>query len=262
MKSITEFYKAKERREKITFISTYDYWSARLCEEAGIDGILVGDSLSMVVQGNDSTLPVTIDEMIYHSKAVRRGAPNTFVVVDMPFMSYHVSVEEAVRNAGRVLKETGANAVKIEGGSQMAEVVKKLVSVGIPVMGHIGLTPQFVNQLGGYKVQGKTYQDRDKLKEDALSLQQAGCFSIVLEAIPSSLAKEITDSLTIPTIGIGAGPDTDGQILVFHDLVGMFEKTPKFVKRYAEVGRMIKDALVRFSSEVKDGKFPSKEYEY
>lgn len=262
MKSITEFYKAKEKGEKITFVSTYDYWSARLCEEAGIDGILVGDSLSMVVQGNDTTLPVTLEEMIYHSRAVRRGAPNTFIVVDMPFMTYHVSVEESLRNAGRVLKETGANAVKIEGGVQMAETVSRLVSAGIPVMGHIGLTPQFINQIGGYKVQGKTDKDRNRLKEDALSLQQAGCFSIVLEAVPSSLAKEITESLNIPTIGIGAGSDTDGQILVFHDLIGLFEKTPKFVKRYAEAGKIIKEALVKFSSEVKDGKFPSKEYEY
>lgn len=262
MKSITEFYRAKERGEKITFVSTYDYWSARLCEEAGIDGILVGDSLSMVVQGNDTTLPVTLDEMIYHSKAVRKGAPSTFIVVDMPFMTYHVSAEEAVRNAGRVLKESGANAVKIEGGVQMVEVVSRLVSAGIPVMGHIGLTPQFINQLGGYRVQGRTDQDRKRLKEDALSLQQAGCFSVVLEAVPSDLARDITDSLTIPTIGIGAGPDTDGQILVFHDLIGIFEKTPKFVKRYAEAGSIIKEALTRFSSEVKDGKFPSKEYEY
>lgn len=262
MKSIIEFYKAKEKKEKITFVSTYDYWSARLCEEAGIDGILVGDSLSMVIQGNDTTLPVTLDEMIYHSKAVRKGAPNTFIVVDMPFMTYHVSVEDAIRNAGKVLKETGANAVKIEGGMHMAELVSKLVSVGIPVMGHIGLTPQFVNQLGGYRVQGKTEEDRKKIKADAIALQQAGCFSIVLEAVPSTLAKEITESVNIPTIGIGAGSNTDGQILVFHDLIGIFDKTPKFVKRYAETGKLIKEALQKFSSEVKNGEFPSKEYEY
>lgn len=262
MKTILEFYKKKEKKEKITFISTYDYWSAKLCEEAGIDGILVGDSLSMVVQGNSTTLPVTLDEMIYHSKAVRNGAPNTFIVVDMPFMSYHVSLEDAVRNAGRVLKETGANAVKIEGGSQMAELINRLVSVGIPVMGHIGLTPQFINQLGGYRVQGKTEEDRKRLKDDAVALQQAGCFSIVLEAVPSSLAKEITESLTIPTIGIGAGSYTDGQILVFHDLIGIFDKTPKFVKRYAEVGKVIKQSLQKFCLEVRNGEFPSREYEY
>lgn len=262
MKSIVDFYKAKEKGEKIAFISTYDYWSAKLCEEAGIDAILVGDSLAMVVQGNETTLPVTIDEMIYHSKAVRRGAPNTFIVVDMPFMSYHVSVEDAIRNAGRILKETGANAVKIEGGSQMAELITKLVSVGIPVMGHIGLTPQFINQIGGYRVQGRTQEDKERLLEDAKALEKAGCFSVVLEAIPSDLAKTITDSVKIPTIGIGAGSFTDGQILVFHDLIGIFQKTPKFVKRYIEAGNLIKDALNRFAKEVKNGEFPSKEYEY
>lgn len=262
MKTILDFYKAKERGEKFTFISTYDYWSAKLCEEAGIDGILVGDSLSMVVQGNNSTLPVSLEEMIYHSKAVKRGAPNSFIVVDMPFMSYHISVEDAVKNAGRVLKETGANGVKIEGGKQMADIVQKLVCVGIPVMGHIGLTPQFVNQLGGYKVQGKTQKDRERLKEDAKALQEAGCFSIVLEAVPSQLSREITESLSIPTIGIGAGPWTDGQILVFHDMIGIFEKTPKFVKRYLEAGKLIKQALRQFSEEVKHGKFPTQDYEY
>lgn len=262
MKSILDFYRAKERGEKFTFVSTYDYWSAKLCEEAEIDGILVGDSLSMVVQGNDSTLPVSLEEMIYHSKAVRKGAPNTFIVVDMPFMSYHVSVEDGVKNAGRVLKETGANGVKIEGGTKIAQLVERLVSVGIPVMGHIGLTPQFVNQLGGYKVQGRTEESRERLKQDAKALEEAGCFSIVLEAVPADLAREITDSLSIPTIGIGAGSGTDGQILVFHDLIGVFEKTPKFVKRYAEVGKIIKEALENFYKEVKNGVFPSKEHEY
>ncbi|MCX7738978.1 MAG: 3-methyl-2-oxobutanoate hydroxymethyltransferase [Hydrogenothermaceae bacterium] len=262
MKSILDFYRAKEKEEKFTFVSTYDYWSAKLCEEAGIDGILVGDSLSMVVQGNDSTLPVSLEEMIYHSKAVRKGAPNTFIVVDMPFMSYHASVEDGVKNAGRVLKETGVNGVKIEGGKKVAQLVERLVSIGIPVMGHIGLTPQFVNQLGGYKVQGRTEESRERLKQDAKALEEAGCFSIVLEAVPADLAKEITDSLSIPTIGIGAGSVTDGQILVFHDLIGVFEKTPKFVKRYIEVGKMIKETLEKFSKEVKNGVFPSKEHEY
>ncbi|MEZ0323510.1 MAG: 3-methyl-2-oxobutanoate hydroxymethyltransferase [Hydrogenothermaceae bacterium] len=262
MKSITEFFKAKESRKKITIISTYDYWSAKLCEEAGIDAILVGDSLSMVIQGNDSTLPVTLEEMIYHSKAVRRGAPNTFIIVDMPFMSYHISLEDAVKNAGKVLKESGANAVKIEGGKQITDIVNKLVSVGIPVMGHIGLTPQFVNQLGGYKVQGKTKKDRERLIEDAKALEKAGCFSIVLEAIPSELAKEITENISIPTIGIGAGSDTDGQVLVFHDLIGIFEKTPKFVKRYIEAGKLIKQALINYKEEVENGVFPEKEHQY
>jgi len=262
MKSINEFFKAKEENKKITVISTYDYWSAKLCEDAGIDAILVGDSLSMVVQGNDSTLPVSLDEMIYHTKAVRRGAPNTFIIVDMPFLTYHTTIEETVKNAGRVLKETGANAVKLEGGEQIAKAVERLTSLGIPVMGHLGLTPQFVNILGGYKVQGKTQDSREKIKKDAKILQEAGCFSIVLEAMPSDLAKEIAESLKIPTIGIGAGKFTDGQVLVFHDLIGIFPKTPKFVKRYLEAGNLIKQALSQFRDEVLKGDFPSKEHEY
>ncbi|ACN99142.1 3-methyl-2-oxobutanoate hydroxymethyltransferase [Sulfurihydrogenibium azorense] len=262
MKDITQFLKAKETGQKITMVSTYDYWSAKLCEEAGIDAILVGDSLGMVIQGNNSTLPVSLEEMIYHTKAVRKGAPNTFIVVDMPFMSYHTSVEEAVKNAGRVIKETGANAVKLEGAGIVLEITKKLVSIGIPVMGHLGLTPQFINLFGGYKVQGKTIDSRKRILEDAKALEEAGVFSIVLEAVPSDLAKTITDSLKIPTIGIGAGKDTDGQILVFHDLIGVFEKTPKFVKRYLEAGKLIKQALSSYNQEVKDGKFPTEEYSY
>lgn len=262
MKDITQFFKAKELGQKITMVSTYDYWSAKLCEESGIDAILVGDSLGMVIQGNDSTLPVSLDEMIYHAKAVRKGAPNTFIVVDMPFMSYHTSVEEAVKNAGRVIKESGANAVKLEGAGIVLEITKKLVSIGIPVMGHLGLTPQFINLFGGYKVQGKTIDSRKRILEDAQALEESGAFSIVLEAVPSDLAKTITDSLKIPTIGIGAGKDTDGQVLVFHDLIGIFEKTPKFVKRYLEAGKLIKQALSSYNQEVKDGKFPTDEYSY
>ena len=262
MKDITQFFKAKELGQKITMVSTYDYWSAKLCEESGIDAILVGDSLGMVIQGNDSTLPVSLDEMIYHAKAVRKGAPNTFIVVDMPFMSYHTSVEEAVKNAGRVIKESGANAVKLEGAGIVLEITKKLVSIGIPVMGHLGLTPQFINLFGGYKVQGKTIDSRKRILEDAQALEESGAFSIVLEAVPSDLAKTITESLKIPTIGIGAGKDTDGQVLVFHDLIGIFEKTPKFVKRYLEAGKLIKQALSYYNQEVKDGKFPTDEYSY
>ncbi|WP_028950546.1 3-methyl-2-oxobutanoate hydroxymethyltransferase [Sulfurihydrogenibium subterraneum] len=262
MKDITQFFKAKELGQKITMISTYDYWSAKLCEESGIDAILVGDSLGMVIQGNNSTLPVSLDEMIYHAKAVRKGAPNTFIVVDMPFMSYHTSVEEAVKNAGRVIKESGSNAVKLEGAGIVLEITKKLVSIGIPVMGHLGLTPQFINLFGGYKVQGKTIDSRKRILEDAQALEESGAFSIVLEAVPSDLAKTITDSLKIPTIGIGAGKDTDGQVLVFHDLIGIFEKTPKFVKRYLEAGKLIKQALSSYNQEVKDGKFPTDEYSY
>ncbi len=262
MRTITEFFKAKQEKKKITVISTYDYWTAKLCEEAGIDAILVGDSLSMVIQGNDSTLPVTLEEMLYHTKAVKKGAPNTFVITDMPFLTYHTSLEETVKNCGRVLKESKANAVKLEGGEQIADIVYRLTSLGIPVMGHLGLTPQYINTIGGYKVQGKTEESKEKIKKDAKILQEAGCFSIVLEAVPSDLAKEISESLNIPTIGIGAGKYTDGQVLVFHDLIGIFERTPKFVKRYLEAGKLIKDALSVFNNEVKDGRFPSDEYQY
>lgn len=263
MKDITQFFKAKEKGEKLTLISTYDYWSAKLCEESGIDAILVGDSLGMVFQGNDSTLPVSLEEMIYHTKAVRKGAPNTFIIVDMPFMSYHTTVEEAVKNAGKVIKETSANAVKVEGASDLVlEITQRLTSIGIPVMGHLGLTPQFINIFGGYKVQGKTEESQSKILQQAKDLENAGAFSVVLEAVPSKLAKDITQTLKIPTVGIGAGKDTDGQILVFHDLIGLFEKTPKFVKRYLESGKLIKQALVKYKDEVKNGQFPGEEHSY
>lgn len=263
MKDITQFFKAKKNGEKLTLISTYDYWSAKLCEEAGIDAILVGDSLGMVVQGNDSTLPVTLEEMIYHTKAVRKGAPNTFIIVDMPFMTYHTTVEEAVKNAGKVIKETGANAVKIEGASEIVlETTRRLTSIGVPVMGHLGLTPQFINIFGGYKVQGKTEESQQKIIQQAKELETVGAFSVVLEAVPSDLAKMITTNLKIPTIGIGAGKETDGQILVFHDLIGIFEKTPKFVKRYLEGGKLIKQSLEKFKEEVKNGQFPTEEHSY
>lgn len=263
MKDITQFFRAKEKGEKLTLISTYDYWSAKLCEESGIDAILVGDSLGMVFQGNDSTLPVSLEEMIYHTKAVRKGAPNTFIIVDMPFMSYHTTVEEAVKNAGKVIKETSANAVKVEGASDLVlEITQRLTSIGIPVMGHLGLTPQFINIFGGYKVQGKTEESQSKILQQAKDLENAGAFSVVLEAVPSKLAKDITQTLKIPTVGIGAGKDTDGQILVFHDLIGVFEKTPKFVKRYLESGKLIKQALVKYKDEVQNGQFPGEEHSY
>lgn len=262
MKTINDFIKAKKEKRKISMISTYEYWSAKICEEAGIDCILVGDSAGNVIAGYDTTLPVTLDEMIYHAKAVRRGAPNTFIVVDMPFLSYQISAEKAVENAGKIMKETGANAVKIEGGEEIAPVVEKLISIGIPVMGHLGLTPQSVHALGGYKVQGKTEEQQKKIVKDAKILEQCGVFAVVLEAVPSSLAKEITEFLDIPTIGIGAGKDTDGQVLVFHDMLGFFDKSPKFVKRYLEGKKMIKEALERFNEEVKTGKFPAKEHIY
>jgi 3-methyl-2-oxobutanoate hydroxymethyltransferase len=262
MKTINDFIEAKEKKEKITMVSTYDYWSAKLCQEAGVDCILVGDSVGMVIQGKETTLPVTLEEMIYHAKAVKRGAPDTFIVVDMPFLSYQVSKEQAVENAGKIMKETGCNAVKIEGGEEVSPIVEKLVSIGIPVMGHLGLTPQSVHALGGYKVQGKTEEQQKKIMKDAQILQNAGVFSIVLEVIPSKLAKEITDILEIPTIGIGAGNVTDGQVLVFQDMIGIFDKSPKFVKRYIEGGKLIKEALKQFNQEVKKGIFPDKEHTY
>ena len=262
MKTILDFLKAKRDKKKITMISTYDYWSALICEEAGVDCILVGDSLGMVIQGQDSTLPVSLDEMIYHSKAVRRGAPNTFIVVDMPFLTYQINKEEALKNAGRIMQETGANAVKLEGGEEILEVVEKLVNSGIPVMGHLGLTPQSVHALGGYKVQGKTKEKQEKIKRDAKLLQEAGAFSIVLEAIPKKLAEDITEMLDIPTIGIGAGNKTDGQVLVFHDLLGFFDKSPKFVKRYLEGKKLFKNAISQFIEEVKEETFPTEKHTY
>ncbi|WP_297455877.1 3-methyl-2-oxobutanoate hydroxymethyltransferase [Persephonella sp.] len=262
MKNINEFIEAKEKGKKITMISTYEYWSARICEEAGVDCILVGDSLGMVIQGLDTTLPVTLEDMIYHAKAVRRGAPRTFIVVDMPFLTYQVSQEEAIKNAGRLMKETGANAVKVEGGEEIAPLVEKLVSIGIPVMGHLGLTPQSVHALGGYKVQGRTEEQAKKIVADAKILEQAGVFAIVLEAIPEKLAKEITEFVEVPTIGIGAGKYTDGQVLVFHDMMGFFDKTPKFVKKYVNGKELFLSGLKQFISEVENQQFPSEEHTY
>ena len=262
MKNINEFIEAKEKGKKITMISTYEYWSARICEEAGVDCILVGDSLGMVIQGLDTTLPVTLEDMIYHAKAVRRGAPRTFIVVDMPFLTYQVSQEEAIKNAGRLMKETGANAVKVEGGEEIAPLVEKLVSIGIPVMGHLGLTPQSVHALGGYKVQGRTEEQAKKIVADAKVLEQAGVFAIVLEAIPEKLAKEITEFVEVPTIGIGAGKYTDGQVLVFHDMMGFFDKTPKFVKKYVNGKELFLSGLKQFISEVENQQFPSEEHTY
>ncbi len=262
MKSINDFLKAKKDGNKITMISTYEFWSAKICEEAGIDCILVGDSVGMVDGGLKTTLPVKLEEMIYHAKAVRRGAPNTFIVVDMPFMSYQVSVEKAVENAGKIMKETCCNAVKVEGGEEVVPVVEKLVSAGIPVMGHLGLTPQSVHALGGFKVQGKTEEEQKRIIKDAKILEQAGIFAVVLEAIPSQLAEEITEFLEIPTIGIGAGNKTDGQVLVFHDMMGFFDKSPKFVKRYVEGKKLFVEALNMFIKETNSGVFPDEEHTY
>ncbi len=249
--------------EKIVMITAYDYTSARIADEAGVDIILVGDSLGMVMQGNSSTIPVTLDEMIYHAKMVRRGVKNALVVVDMPFMSYQADYVKAVENAGRILKETGCDAVKLEGGREFAVTINTIVTAGIPVMGHLGLTPQSINIFGSYKARGKSEEEAKKIKEDAKFLQEAGVFSIVLESVPKTLAKEITESVGVPTIGIGAGMYTDGQVLVFHDMLGLFDDfKPKFVKRYAHLKKDAIEAIQRYSKEVRNGEFPTDEHSY
>jgi 3-methyl-2-oxobutanoate hydroxymethyltransferase len=251
----------KSRHELISMLTAYDYPTALVMDQAGLDIILVGDSLGMVVLGYDSTLPVTMDDMIHHCKAVARGAQYALLVGDMPFLSYQVSISEAVRNAGRFLQEAGMNAVKLEGGSERAETVHAIVSAGIPVMGHLGLTPQSVHQLGGYKPQGRDAEAAYKLIEDAQILQEAGCFSLVLESIPGRLAELVSQRLDIPTIGIGAGAGCDGQVLVTHDLLGIFERfTPKFVKRYANLAGEMRRAFSEFRSEVRANTFPGAEH--
>src|SRR6187551_2372743 len=248
----------KERGEKIAMLTAYDATFARLLDESGADVLLVGDSLGMVVQGNDTTLPVTLEEMAYHCRAVVRGTTRAHVVGDMPFMTYQASVEQGMANAGRLIKEGGCHSVKLEGGAVHAELVKRLVSAGIPVMGHIGLTPQSYHQLGGFKVQGRDAGGRERLLADALALEEAGCYAIVLEAIPSDIAREITAALTIPTIGIGAGVGCDGQVLVSYDMLGMDESfKPRFVRRYATLGQTIKDAVAHYVADVRTAQFPS-----
>ncbi len=253
----------KGQGEKIAMLTAYDYPFASIVDEAGIEIILVGDSLGMVVLGYDSTIPVTLEDTIRHTQAVVRGTQKAMVIADMPFLTYQVSPSQALMNAGRLMQEAGAQGVKLEGGREVAQTVHTIVSAGIPVMGHLGLTPQSVHQLGGYKVQGRTEDAAKRLKEDALILQDAGAFSIVLEAVPLELAKEVTESLQIPTIGIGAGPHCDGQVLVLHDLLGVFQRfTPKFVKRYAEIGEMARKAIEQYRDEVKEGLFPAEEHSY
>ncbi|MCH8921312.1 MAG: 3-methyl-2-oxobutanoate hydroxymethyltransferase [Chloroflexi bacterium] len=256
--SITKLKAMKKRGERFAMLTAYDYPSARLVEEAGVPIILVGDTLGMVVLGYDTTIPVTMDEMLHHVKAVVRGTRKAHVVADMPFMSYQAGPQDALRNAGRMLKEGGAQSVKLEGGRRVADTISLLVSSGIPVMGHIGLTPQSVNQIGGYKVQGKTPAAAVKLINDAVALEQAGAYAIVLETIPAQLGEVITEKVSIPTIGIGAGPHCDGQVQVFHDLLGLFEEfVPKHAKRYAQLGEVIKVAVGRYVAEVKEGAFPT-----
>jgi len=253
----------KRKGEKITMLTAYDYSMAVVLDEAGVDILLVGDSLGMVVLGYDSTLPVTMEDMLCHTKAVTRAAKRSLVIADMPFLSYQVSVEEAVRNAGRFMQEAGAHGVKLEGGREVAEVTRRLASSGIPVMAHLGLTPQSVHQFGGYKVQGKEDAAAKRIIEDAKILEEAGAFSIVLECVPAGLAEKITASIGIPTIGIGGGIHCDGQVLVIHDMLGMFEKfTPKFVKKYANLNKNIKDAVNQYIDEVRAGSFPGKEHSF
>ncbi|TCZ81183.1 3-methyl-2-oxobutanoate hydroxymethyltransferase [Paenibacillus albiflavus] len=256
--------KMKQDGEKITVITAYDYPSAYLAEEAGIDVILVGDSLGNVVLGYDSTLPVTIEDMIYHTKAVTRAVDTTFVVTDMPFMTYHGSLETTMRNAARIMQEGLAKALKLEGGLEIVQAVEAITSAGIPVMGHIGLTPQSIHQIGGFKVQGKTNVQAQKLLDEAKALEQAGAFAVVLELVTDEIAAWITEQLSIPTIGIGAGPTCDGQVLVFHDLLGYGPETaPKrFVKTYANVGGMIKQGIEQYVKEVKDRSFPAAEHSF
>lgn len=248
----------KKAGNKIAVITAYDATMAALFEEAQVDVLLVGDSLGMVIQGNDNTLSVTLEEMIYHCRAVARIKPRAHVVCDLPFLSYHVSDEQAVESAGRLLKEGQAEAVKLEGGRQMAARVQKIVSASIPVMGHIGLTPQSVHRMGGFRVQGKTEEDARALLEDALALEDAGAYSIVIEGVPSEVARLISEELTIPTIGIGAGPHTDGQVLVCYDLLGMYRgRVPKFVKHFGQLGDSVVDAVSRYVSELQAGTFPT-----
>lgn len=252
----------KQKGEKISMLTAYDYLMAKILDEAGIDLILVGDSLGMVVLGYETTLPVTLEDVLYHTRAVSRGAKKAMVVADMPFLTYQTDKVEALKNAGRFLQEGGAQAVKIEGGELMAETVDFLVKRGIPVMGHIGLTPQSVNQLGGFKVQGKDIEQARQLIKDAQTLDEAGVFSIVLECVPYPLAEMITEKVSVPTIGIGAGPFCDGQVLVIQDLLGYFETTAKFVKKYADLGKEIRRAVEQYIEEVKTGKFPAEEHSY
>jgi len=260
--TIPDILKMKRDKRPIVMMTAYDYPFARLVDSGGVDAILVGDSLGVVFSGHENTLSVTMDEMLYHTRAVARSNPLALLVADMPFMSYQVSIEEARRNCGRILREGNAQAVKIEGGVNISHVISSVTSIDIPVMGHIGLTPQSVHRMGGYKVQGRKEQAK-QIMDDALAVQDAGAFAIVLEAIPAPLAAQITEKLSIPTIGIGAGPHCDGQVLVIHDILGLCEKyTPKFVKHYAELAPAITDAVANYAAEVRSGAFPAEEHSF
>ena len=258
--TVVTFQQMKEKGEKISMLTAYDYSTAKLEDEAGVNSILVGDSLGNVILGYEDTISVTMEDMIHHGAAVARGAKNALVIIDMPFMSYQTSVYDAVVNAGRLMKEGRAGAVKLEGGVEVCPQIKAIVDAGIPVCAHLGLTPQSINAFGGFKVQGKSEEAARKILEDARAIEQAGAFAVVLEGIPKKLADLITKELHIPTIGIGAGNGCDGQVLVYQDLLGMFSDfTPKFVKRYAEVGEVLKTAFQQYFQEIQSGAFPSKE---
>ncbi len=261
--TVVTFRQAKEKGEKLTMLTAYDYSTAKLMDEAGVNSILVGDSLGNVILGYEDTISVTMEDMIHHGAAVARGAQNALVVIDMPFMSYQTSVYDALVNAGRLMKEGRADAVKLEGGKEVCPQIRAIVDAGIPVCAHIGLTPQSINAFGGFRVQGKSESAAQKLVEDARAVEEAGAFAVVIEGVPRKIADFITEQLTIPTIGIGAGNGCDGQVLVYQDMLGMFSDfTPKFVKRFANVGDVMKEAFRTYIEEVKSGVFPAKENEY
>lgn len=261
--TVVTFKKAKEDNVKLTMLTAYDYSTAKLINDAGINAILVGDSLGNVILGYEDTISVTMEDMIHHAKAVAKGAPDALVVVDMPFMSYQTSVYDAVVNAGRLMKEGRANAVKLEGGKEVCPQIEAIVAAGIPVCAHLGLTPQSINAFGGHKVQGKSEQAAKKLVDDAIAVENAGAFAVVLECVPAKLAKVISEKLSIPTIGIGAGAGCDGQVLVYQDVLGIFSDfTPKFVKRFANVGEIMTQAFKDYDAAVKDGSFPQEQHTY
>ncbi len=261
--TVRSFAKMKERGQKIAVLTAYDFFTARMLDQIGMDSILVGDSVNMVFYGSPTTLSISMDQMIYHTRAVSSAVKRALVIADMPFLSYQTNPSDAIGNAGRFLKEGGAQVVKIEGGVEMAETIKRIIEVGIPVMGHIGLTPQSIHKLGGFTVRGKTEQDRTYLVESARILEEVGCFSLLLESVPKGLAESISKSLKIPTIGIGAGAGCDGQVLVINDILGLFEDfQPKFVRRYAELGKEMKKACQTYLNDVKSGTFPLEEESY
>ncbi|MBT2693247.1 3-methyl-2-oxobutanoate hydroxymethyltransferase [Bacillus sp. ISL-55] len=263
MKQTTDFLKMKQTGNKIVMVTAYDYPSAKHAEQAEADMILVGDSLGMVVLGYDSTIPVTMEDMIHHSKAVKRGAGNTFIVVDLPFMSYHLSIKDTLINSARIMQETGANAVKLEGADEVLDHINALTKAGVPVVAHLGLTPQSVGVIGGYKVQGKSADAAKKLIDDAKKCEEAGAFAVVLECVPKQLAEQVSQSLTIPTIGIGAGAEVDGQVLVYHDIITYgVDRVPKFVKQYTNVNELISSGLSAYVSEVRHKAFPEDKHSF